>query len=1352
MKSTKFSFFLIFFLISFLGINELKSQHFKCGTPPPTEAERADIIRKLREQNSNARNVSPCTDIANEETKTYKLILEYSADEEGQFGLRTEDIDVLVEHLNTVYNAQNIFFEYYFLPILCPNCEYDDPAWERENPLINKVDFQNCLWGRITNKPKGVPGGTLFGVGNISYGRFWGFFPSSQDLVDFDMPIPRGNFVAHELGHALGLLHTHDNFNPYSTNNEYVKQQQDSQCGCNCKISGDFICDTNVDPYYGNWNGIMFSYNGFLTTAIVNADDEVDNCGTSYDLLIPKSNEILNNAMSYHQTGQISTITSGQASYIKAYNSGKPWDISGLPNSGGSMEPGFVVNQPMEITSPMNLTGNIEIKSKLTIKNTSITFLENRGITIKPGGELILDNGHLSLYGGMECLPAALFWNGIAASGPGLIKVTAKNGSTINGAKIALNIKNATFLSNISDSRINSYFDTALDVIDGKGKITIHNSFINGVVRVKNFFSGLDIIRSYLNTPSQLDPKIGGTYGLSCENATLQIRNSCSINSKVYIFNTGSQIVRLSNSRFSEFVNLSTNAVTVIRENTFYSLNNLNGTSPFGLEVKNNRRIDLYANVFTIPNGTKFEGHQESSPMLFKNKFITPDFAYQNDQSGSLANIFCNDFQFNSKNSIELNKKVNANQGSTTMAAGNYFSQSSSGWDIRYRDVPKIDYFFRDIGIEEPKSNFGNVSKILLERAGSTCDLKYPITPSLPTECTNGIKDGNETNIDCGGSCPPCNPVIISVAHCTNGVLDIGETGIDCGGPCPPCLASCNNGLQDNGETGIDCGGPCPPCPFNPVSCSDGIMNGNETGVDCGGPTCPPCNTSYCNNQLQDNGEAGIDCGGPCPPCGTPHCNNGIQDGNETGIDCGGSCPPCVVIYPPTCYNGIQDGNETGIDCGGSCPPCVVIFTPSCYNGIKDGNEIGIDCGGSCPPCGYNPPIGGGNGDGGSGGAAGKYVKGNHIPFISSVNEIYGTDFMTIDKYKVTQDFATHNLTLDGGNTCALHQFIRSVSPTKPNDVIQHLLTISPNVSVNAIHVLFENSQFFTSTQVAQIIKLNPAVLSDRYISEIVYNTNTFSANEKTEIINSSTNDDNRKQTEILLNFKKQCQESIIRDNISILSLNEPYDFNAIRSELATDPGVNKFFDIAQTYADQGRSDLAIQTLAQMNPCQVTDPIIKAQVNGLMFLYQNWTSLHEEKSRNTGSRFKQLGSLLNKEHGLATDMAAQMDPTIYNIKERWKYEPLTFKILSNEDNVKRDEIRIYPNPVTSLLNIELPNNVSEQSVSISIYNTEGKMITVSTLSHSHNVIDVSDYFPGVYTVKISNNIKALYIDKFIKLK
>ncbi|MEL6987659.1 MAG: S8 family serine peptidase, partial [Bacteroidota bacterium] len=127
-----------------------------------------------------------------------------------------------------------------------------------------------------------------------------------------------------------------------------------------------------------------------------------------------------------------------------------------------------------------------------------------------------------------------------------------------------------------------------------------------------------------------------------------------------------------------------------------------------------------------------------------------------------------------------------------------------------------------------------------------------------------------------------------TTSSCDDGIQNGNETGVDCGGPdCAPC-ATCDDGIQNGNETGVDCGGPdCAPC----ATCDDGIQNGNETGVDCGGPDCPPC--AACDDGIQNGNETGVDCGGPdCAAC--PTCDDGIQNGNETGVDCGGpDCAPC---------------------------------------------------------------------------------------------------------------------------------------------------------------------------------------------------------------------------------------------------------------------------------------------------------------------------------------------------------------------------------------------------------------------------------------------------------------------------
>ncbi len=58
---------------------------------------------------------------------------------------------------------------------------------------------------------------------------------------------------------------------------------------------------------------------------------------------------------------------------------------------------------------------------------------------------------------------------------------------------------------------------------------------------------------------------------------------------------------------------------------------------------------------------------------------------------------------------------------------------------------------------------------------------------------------------------------------------------------------SCDDGVQNGDETGVDCGGSCTPC-VTPPTCDDGVQNGDETGVDCGGSNCAPCGGGGCTD------------------------------------------------------------------------------------------------------------------------------------------------------------------------------------------------------------------------------------------------------------------------------------------------------------------------------------------------------------------------------------------------------------------------------------------------------------------------------------------------------------------------
>ncbi len=156
---------------------------------------------------------------------------------------------------------------------------------------------------------------------------------------------------------------------------------------------------------------------------------------------------------------------------------------------------------------------------------------------------------------------------------------------------------------------------------------------------------------------------------------------------------------------------------------------------------------------------------------------------------------------------------------------------------------------------------------------------------------------------------PPMAQTCDYAPTCFDGIRNGNESGVDCGGPCGAC-PSCSDAVRNQGESGIDCGGPCGPCP----SCSDGIRNQGESDVDCGGP-CGPCAAGERCMKPTDCGS--LSCVDRV--CAQPNCSDGVRNQGESGIDCGGPCAAC-----PTCSDGVRNQGEILPDCGGPCRACAL--------------------------------------------------------------------------------------------------------------------------------------------------------------------------------------------------------------------------------------------------------------------------------------------------------------------------------------------------------------------------------------------------------------------------------------------
>ncbi|MGH1344818.1 MAG: hypothetical protein ACRBN8_24875, partial [Nannocystales bacterium] len=226
-------------------------------------------------------------------------------------------------------------------------------------------------------------------------------------------------------------------------------------------------------------------------------------------------------------------------------------------------------------------------------------------------------------------------------------------------------------------------------------------------------------------------------------------------------------------------------------------------------------------------------------------------------------------------------------------------------------------------------------------------------------DCNDGVQNGDETDIDCGGSCSSqcgdgngCG----GDDDCQSGSCNEAEGTCDSGGD-----GGCDDGAQNGSETDVDCGGSCG------ATCEDGELCSDDS--DCISDACSDAGVceGTCDDDVQNQDETDVDCGNVCGAtcedgegcdddgdcvsstchevadlCVDPSCDDGEQGGDETDVDCGGSCGP-TCDTDETC-NGDGDCISNNCDdAAGTCQP-----GDGCEDGEMNQDETDVDCGGVC--------------------------------------------------------------------------------------------------------------------------------------------------------------------------------------------------------------------------------------------------------------------------------------------------------------------------------------------------------------------------------------------------------------------
>ena len=155
--------------------------------------------------------------------------------------------------------------------------------------------------------------------------------------------------------------------------------------------------------------------------------------------------------------------------------------------------------------------------------------------------------------------------------------------------------------------------------------------------------------------------------------------------------------------------------------------------------------------------------------------------------------------------------------------------------------------------------------------------------------CSDNQINGDETDVDCGGSCDLCKDGqrCDQDSDCKSQFCSEAQTCEQKDGT--PSPTGCANDLECGEDLRCD-NGSC-------ISCFDNKKNGDETDTDCGGIICSQCGidkTCKADSDCASNkcGSSGT-CEAPAAPPVPDTCSNGQKDAGESDVDCGGSCPQC---------------------------------------------------------------------------------------------------------------------------------------------------------------------------------------------------------------------------------------------------------------------------------------------------------------------------------------------------------------------------------------------------------------------------------------------------------------------------
>ena len=168
------------------------------------------------------------------DTVRVPILFHRIADENGNGAVSETDCANALLELNALYASGNIIFEETESPRFIADSTFYDYEYSEELELRQAHEVSGVINVFIPNRLASSSGGQLCGYAYLP--------PTRRDITMVRAScFTNGTTFAHEVGHFLGLYHTHGTSNCGSLTDELVD-------GSNCETRGDDVCDTPADP------------------------------------------------------------------------------------------------------------------------------------------------------------------------------------------------------------------------------------------------------------------------------------------------------------------------------------------------------------------------------------------------------------------------------------------------------------------------------------------------------------------------------------------------------------------------------------------------------------------------------------------------------------------------------------------------------------------------------------------------------------------------------------------------------------------------------------------------------------------------------------------------------------------------------------------------------------------------------------------------------------------------------------------------------------------------------------------------------------------------------------------------